>query len=217
MDESCYGDKFVCGAIVDLCGCKRVGGGYCCCVYAFDGTFACEAETVVMGEEKRIYFVTVPCLAEVYGYVVGAEVLASRFCLFGICDIFVICDTTVLGEFYMVACGKQVCRVFVASIVCVESELGECSRLAVISASSVQVVEKETCAEFFACIGGKVGPEAVVAGDFVARIVVAEVGVWRFCVGKVELVYRGHEIVIGLEETEFGQSLAVEEYSCQSW
>ena len=108
------------------------------------GHLAVEADAVAVCEEDVLVVVAVPVVREDGGNLVLHEVVFERF---GVCDVFVVSDATVLRLFLMVGAEEEVCLVAVAEIAAPEGVVEVRRALVGVVSAGVEVVELESEAE----------------------------------------------------------------------
>ena len=166
-----------------------------------------------MAQEHVLIVVTVPVLLEYGGYFVLRKVVGEGF---GVGDIFIVGDTTVLGGFLVVHRDQEMHLIFVTQIGTEDGGVEmRCSLILEIAAGIVVIeVEAETYA--FAGIDGKLYVEAVLTKQLVTAVVVGGTGIGRQCVHKPELVGLDIKETVGVGEDEGTALTAVDEDTAQA-
>ncbi len=122
-----------------------------------------------MVEEDVLVVVAVPVLRQGGGNLVFVEALVEAL---GMAYVVVVGKSAVLGNLLVIGRKQQMGLIAVAEIGAVELEREERSALIAVVTASVQVVEKHTDTEPFACIDGEESLQMVFAiGAVAARVV----------------------------------------------
>ena len=157
--------------------------------------------------------VTVPVLRQHRGNF-ALRILFSK--QFWMRDVVVVGDATIFRCFMLVGRGHQVHLIFVATIRTVQRATEVRLALVLVVATGIVVIQIESKAQLFVGIYGKLRIDMVLTVLLVTTVVVANVGIWRQRVQKVEVLWLFTHIIVAVNEVELAVWLAVNEDTAQS-
>ncbi len=163
------------------------------------GHLVLEAHAIALGEEDVLVVVAVPVAREHGGYLRGVKRLVERL---GMGDVVIIGDTTILGYLLMVGRHQQVRLIAVAQVRAIHGIVEMGGRLAVVIATTIEIIELKAHAQALARIHTKLRGEMVLTIGAVATVVVSEVGEGREGVGEMEIAHWRDEIIVGVGKQE---------------
>lgn len=155
---------------------------------------AVKADIIPMGEKKRVPSHLVPGFGQVDGHVACAITCGKTFRTI---HVVIVLNTAVFAVLELLVRVAHMHLILLAEIGREECAVEVSRRLALIVASSVEVVGLESHAQTLTRIYREKGFEAVFTIGLVSAFMIGDIGEGGFCVGVEHLIFIAEEVVVG--------------------